>query len=194
MILPDGSALKSQVNQFRSGCCEKCPPLLDLSITGLRYQRIGWAPCSTHSTRWRCRLDHAAAGLERRTENRLADCQASLTRPVERDCGSTIPSSARNCSSQRLTDLHRRLLSPTDQPSNPATIPLPGRPGCWMRSVRSRPWPGATPLSGRGCLTAVLSANSGQVAAGDRIDVILHEGYLECLIEKTGQGRLQRKS
>lgn len=193
MILPDCSALKSQVNQFKQRLLRKMSARLDRFDHRLTLSMHQLGTMQHPIDRMAMQLDHIAGALERAMRIRLTDCQASLGM-ASQNMQRNNPLVKLEMQQQRLTELHRRLLA-----AGRSTIKSCDESLSRAAGLLDAVSPLSTLARGYSIVRKALPdgsivSRSVQVTAGGRIDVILHEGYLECLIEKTGQGRLRRKN
>jgi len=189
MILPDSLALQSQIRLLRRRQSRHMIKLLEQLQDRIKMDRRRLITLRHPLDHLAMKLDHATTDFHRAYNALLQDRQHILDR-ASRQIRRYDLAAHLQLQRLKLTELHRRLLRSVR--SN-----LAERHEALMRSAALLDAVSPLATLARGYAIAkipspasrVITASS-QVKTGDRIDVILHEGSLECKIEKTGKNRL----
>lgn len=192
MILPETEGLKSQVKQLLSRQARRVTYLLTQlrdRVTANRQRLSTVRHPLDHLT---MKLDHTAADFHRAFTSQLIAKQHWLDRATQK-IHRNNPATRLLLQRQKLKELHRRLLFAA-QASIDNRHEILARAAGLLNAV--------SPLStlARGYAMAKTPQPGGkiitdveQVQVGDRLDVILYRGSLECRIEKTGENRLREQ-
>ncbi|GBE13198.1 exodeoxyribonuclease 7 large subunit [bacterium BMS3Abin13] len=188
LILPDSRALALQVNQLRGRLYRTMSARLEryASRTAMYRQQLGIMRRPLEQML--LQLDHSAGAMERAVRNRLAAEQERLAQAAGR-LRRQNPLVLLQLRGRQLVEQQRRL-------HHAAAIFLENRDKSLARIAGVLD--AVSPLStlARGYSIVRKAGDGGeiitdynQVEKNSRIEVILHRGYLECTVEKTGEKR-----
>ncbi|MHB1349134.1 MAG: exodeoxyribonuclease VII large subunit [Desulfobulbus sp.] len=188
MLLPDSRALRARIDQLRAGMLREMmtrQERLANRMSGIRQRMTGIRHRLDHQL---LRLDQRASDLVRAMASFLAANRHALDR-ADQQLHLRNPLTRLALQEQRLADLHRRFLAAGRASLHAAGLAL-ARAGGLLEAVS----PLATLARGYAIVRtpppkAKVVTDSRQVNAGERLQITLHHGNLECVIEKTGQGR-----
>jgi exodeoxyribonuclease VII large subunit len=188
MLLPDSHALRARIDQLRARLRRRMDARLERLAERMAASRHRLRTMQQRLDRLLLRLDHRSTDLERGMQAVLA-MNRHVLEQAEQRLRVTSPLARLQMQEQRLADLHRRLLAAGRISMDSAHRALLRAAGLLEAvnplatlargySITRTPAPGAKVVT-----------DSQQVEAGGRLEIILHRGTLECLIEKTGRSR-----
>jgi len=188
MILPDSAAVRTRVNQLTRRLLRKMTSLAEMAEHRVAHNIHRLGIVRRQLDRQALQVDHAAANLEQGLRAALTHYLGTLNR-LEQKLRMHSPSARLHLQRQKLTDLTRRLLL-AERAAIDAGADSLARAAGLLDAVS----PLSTLARGysivrKGSGDGVVITDYRQAEKGERIDVILHSGFLECTIEKTGEGR-----
>lgn len=192
MILPDSRQLRARLDQLRARLLRRMKARQERLADRMAANMHRLGGLHHRLERLLLQVDHRTAELERAIRTILTTIRHGLDRTDQR-LRLTNPMTRLRLQEQRLTDLHRRLLASGEGSLDAAHRNLLHAAGLLEAvsplATLARGYSIVrTPAPGSGIVT-----DSRQVAAGSRLEITLHRGNLECLIEKTGRSRYFEK-
>jgi exodeoxyribonuclease VII large subunit len=188
MLLPDSHALRARIDQLRARLLRRMDARLERleDRMATSVQRLG--TMQRRLDRLLLQLDHRTSDLERAIRTVLTTNCHVLERAGQR-LRLTYPLTRLRMQELQLQDLHRRLLAAGRTAMESARQALARAAGL-LEAVS----PLATLARGYSIVRtpapgAKVVTDSQQVEVGGRLEITLHRGSLECLIEKTGRSR-----
>lgn len=188
MLLPDSQVLRARIDQLRARLLRRMDARLQRLEERMATSMHRLGTMQRRLDRLLLRLDHRTADLERAIRTVLTLSRHGLDRSGQR-LRLTNPLTRLRLQDLQMHDLHRRLLAAGRATMDSARQTLARTAGLLEAvsplatlargySITRTPAPGAKVVT-----------DSQQVEVGGRLEITLHRGTLECLIEKTGRSR-----
>lgn len=192
MILPDAAALKKQIRQMEAAQVRAITQLLD-SLNNRISTSTGRMRALRHPLdTLTMKLDHAAVDFNRAINSLLLRRQHEMDRAMQR-LQQHNPITLLMIREERLSELGRRLVRAMRRRYEENSAAFSKAAGL-LDAVS----PLATLARGYSITRTsypegAIITDASQVRPGDRVDITLLKGFLECRIEKTGQSRLSEE-
>ncbi len=186
ILLPDGKTLQGQVNQASKRLSLAMNSILETYSSRLTLYRRIMGEMSHPLENLLLKLDHSSVKMEQAVLQGIAARQAHLDK-IETRLQQRNPARELELRQQQLSLLHQRLLAAGESISAEREKKLAGLAG-----ILDAVSPLATLARGysitRQKTSGTIITNSQYAAPGSRVEVILHQGRLECRVEESLPG------